>query len=417
MADLYIRWSKANPKDDTTGTQQRPLNPCWPPNAFWTNASIWMSYPPNHPDPAKRGETAYQAQIDEEVLINVDCYSSGATFPVPFPPTGDRAPVTCQIWACTGANGVGPISALPSSLDTNGNALEGIALGELAPPDFYGTASVLWTPRSTDGLSFNADGAAHVCLAANLRYVPPSNGAGAPSSQGQRLPQFTPVGGQPVRTIFPCGDGPIDPRSGVPIGRFHGQKNIWVLSTAPGFTLVSVILIFGWGAGAQLRVLELTERTGWTELPAVIREHLLALPFVDLDGGRERRQRTRKITPELFEFLLPQFGEELLRAGPLPLEPRERTRLAGGGELVLAEKDVPLEAAKRPLEEIAIEGPSGKTGDVLEVDVGPKEPERAVIDLRAAEKDPPGTVRLFDLAERDAEGAFVGGTTFITVAV
>ena len=45
-ADLYIRWSKANPKDDATGTQQRPLNPCWPPNAFWTNASIYLLYPP-----------------------------------------------------------------------------------------------------------------------------------------------------------------------------------------------------------------------------------------------------------------------------------------------------------------------------------------------------------------------------------
>ena len=94
----------------------------------------------------------------------------------------------------------------------------------------------------------------------------------------------------------------------------------------------------------------------------MIREHLLALPFVDLDGGRERRQRTRKITPELFEFLLPQFGEELLRVGPLPLESAERARLAGGGELVLAEKDVPLEAAKRPLEEIAIEETIGQDG-------------------------------------------------------
>jgi hypothetical protein len=148
----------------------------------------------------------------------------------------------------------------------------------------------------------------------------------------------------------------------------------------------------------------------------VIREHLLALPFVDLARGRERRQRMRKITPELFEFLVPEFGEELLRAGPLPLEPRERARLAGGGQLVLAEKDVPLRPAKRPLEEIAIEGPSDKRGDVLEVKVGRKRPERVEIDLRAAEKDDPGTVRIFDLVERDGDEALVGGTTFITVA-
>jgi hypothetical protein len=407
MADLYIRWSKASPKD----VGDRPIAPCWPPNAVWTNASIWMSYPPNHPDPAKRGETAYEARIDEEVLINVDCYSGGADFPFPF--VNDAIPVKCQIWACSGANGVGPVSSLASSNGENG--LEGVALGELSPPDFYGTASVLWTPRPTDGLSFNADGAAHVCLAANLRYVPTSTGAGAPSSQGQRLPQFSPSG-QPVRTIYPCGDGPIDPRSGEPIGHFQGQKNIRVLSAAPGFTLLSVLLIFGWGAGAQVRVLELTERTGWTELPTGIREHLLAMPFVDLDRGRERRQFTRKIAPELFEFLVPEFGEELLRAGPLPLEPRERARLAGGGQLVLADEGIPLQPAKRPLEEIAIEGASGKRGDGFEVTVGPKEPERVTIDLRAAEKDPPGTVRIVDLVERDGEGAIVGGTTFITVA-
>jgi hypothetical protein len=76
-----------------------------------------------------------------------------------------------------------------------------------------------------------------------------------------------------------------------------------------------------------------------------------------------------------------------------------------------------LRPAKRPLDEIAIEGPSGQRGDVLEVTVGPKGPERVEIDLRAAEKDRPGTVRIFDLVERDGEAALVSGTTFVTVAV
>jgi hypothetical protein len=415
VADLYIRWSKANPKDDG----ERPLFPCWPPNAFWTNASIWMSYPPNHPDPAKRNETAYEARIGEQVFINVDCYSSGATFPFPFPPGGDRTPVKCQIWACSGANGVGPISALPSSLDANGNALEGIALGELSPPDFYAVASVLWTPEGTDGLSFNEEGAAHVCLAANLSYLAPTGGGGggvgAPSSQGQRLPQFSP-GGQPVRTIFPCGDGPTDPRSGVPIGHFHGQKNIQVLRAAPGMMLIATLQVFGAGAGPEARVLELAERTGWRELPAAIREHLLALPFIELVGGRERRRRMQKITPDLFEYLVPDFGEDLLRSGPLPLEPRERARLAGGGDLVLAESHTPLVPAKGPLEKMSIEGAARRKDDAYELTVGPKEPERVAIDLGAADGDPRGTVRIIDLAERNGEGALVGGTTFITVA-
>jgi hypothetical protein len=72
--------------------------------------------------------------------------------------------------------------------------------------------------------------------------------------------------------------------------------------------------------------------------------------------------------------------------------------------------------AKRPLDEIAIEGPGKQEGNTFEVTVGPEEPERVAIDLGAAEKDRPGTVRLVDLVERDGEGAIVGGTTFVTVA-
>jgi hypothetical protein len=414
MADLYIRW-RTSPKDTGLDGVDRPMNPCWPPNAFWTNASIYMTYPPNHPDPAKRGGMAYQALVDEEVYINVDCYSSGALFPIP--PPDAPYPVRCQIWACTGANGVGPISAVPSSLYANGSPREGVPSAPLYPPDNHGTATVPWTPQATDNLDFDADGAAHVCLAANVFFRGAGDGAGMgdPPSQGGPLPRYN-LGAPPVQTIFPCGDGPIDPLSGVPIGRFHGQKNIQVLRAAPGLVLVVVIWIFGWGAGAQVRVLELTERTGWTELPAVIREHLLALPFVDLAGGRERRQRTQKITPELFDLLLPQFGEELLQAGPLPLEPRERARLAGGGQLVLAEKDVPLRPSERPLDEIPIEGAGKQEGNAFEVTVGPKDRERVAIDLGAAEKDRPGTVRIMDLVERDGEGAIVGGTTFVTVA-
>jgi hypothetical protein len=59
--------------------------------------------------------------------------------------------------------------------------------------------------------------------------------------------------------------------------------------------------------------------------------------------------------------------------------------------------------------------PAGK-GSAFEVTVGPKDPERVVIDLRAAENERPGTVRIVDLVERDGEGAIVGDTTFVTVA-
>jgi|tagenome__1003787_1003787.scaffolds.fasta_scaffold20969306_2 hypothetical protein len=400
MADLYIRWSKSNPKD----IGDRPIVPCWPPNAVWTNASIWMSYPMSHPDPAKRGMTAWAAAVDEEVFINVEVYSRAGTFP--FPP--DQVYTRCQIWACTGANGVGPISALASCNGATG--LEGIVLGDVDVPDTYGVASVLWTPTAADNLAFDANGAAHVCLAANLVY--PASSTATPHGQGQSLPQFM-SGGQPVQTVFPCGDGPNDPRSNVPIGHFQGQRNIQVMSTAADANLIAEIQVFGRGP----RQLTLAQRTGRAVLDAALREHLLAHPLIEMAGGRERRQRTRKLTSEMIELLAPDFGERLLQAGPLPLEPRERARLAGGGRLVLADDPkIRLQPARHPLEEVAIEGPGDDRGDAIEVVPRGKRPERVAVDLRAAEADPPGTVRVFDLVERNGDGALVGGTTFITVA-
>ncbi len=77
MADLYIRWSNANPKD----VGDRPIAPCWPPNAVWTNASIWMSYPPNHPDPAKRNTTADDAL--KGAIIRVASHAAASDPPAP----------------------------------------------------------------------------------------------------------------------------------------------------------------------------------------------------------------------------------------------------------------------------------------------------------------------------------------------
>jgi hypothetical protein len=162
VADLYIRWSNASPKD----VGVRPLNPCWPPSAFWTNASIWMTYPGTHPDPAKRGMTATAVAVDEEVFVNVAVFSKGADFA--FPSLDGGPPIKCQVWACTGANGVGPVSALASSGGASG--ITGLVIGNVSAPDYYGVASVLWTPSAADALTFDPNGAAHVCLAANLVY-------------------------------------------------------------------------------------------------------------------------------------------------------------------------------------------------------------------------------------------------------
>src|SRR4051812_18432862 len=271
MADLFIRWSASNPND----LGARPISPCWPPNAVWTNVSIWMTYPPNHPDPAKRNMTALEARVGEEVMINVAAYTKGATFPFP----SDQEYVRCQIWVCTGANGVGPVSALASAGGAAG--MTALVLGTIDISNSPGVAGALWTPAVTDNLSFNAAGTAHVCLAANLVYPALSNAT--PPGQGQYLPQFM-AGGQPVQTIFPCGDGPVDPRSGAAVGHFHGQRNIQVLD-AGGAASMKV-----WGKNKRPHVLRLLERTGKAFPDEALRGHLLAHPRVGLLGGRERHQ-------------------------------------------------------------------------------------------------------------------------------
>ena len=396
MADLFIRWSASNPAD----VGIRPISPCWPPNAVWTNVSIWMSYPPNHPDPAKRNTTALQARLGEEVMINVAASTKGDAFP--FPP--DQEYVRCQIWVCTGTNGVGPVSALASAGGAAG--MTAIVIGTIDVPNISGVAGALWTPASTDNLTFDAAGAAHVCLAANLVYPAPTNAT--PRGQGQYLPQFM-TAGQPVRTIFPCGDGPVDPRSNVPIGHFHGQRNIQVLD--PSLTASMSV----WGNRKRAHVVRLVERTGKEILDDALREHLLAHPRVGLMGGRERKQRTLRLTMAMRELLDAPLRETLRTTEQLAIEPRERALLAGGGRLVLAaDMNVRLRAARTPLDGIAIEF-DGAIGQSVEVVAGADEPKTLRVDLHAAEADRPGVYRVFDMVERDEKERLVGGTTFITV--
>ena len=55
-------------------------------------------------------------------------------------------------------------------------------------------------------------------------------------------------------------------------------------------------------------------------------------------------------------------------------------------------------------------------GQTIEISTTPKNPSRFVVNLQPAQADPPGTVRVFDIAERSSSGRLIGGTTFITVA-
>jgi hypothetical protein len=296
------------------------------------------------------------------------------------------------------------VSALASAGGAAG--MTSLVLGTIDTPNISGVAGALWTPAVTDSLSFNAAGAAHVCLAANLVYPAPTNAT--PPGQGQYLPQFM-AGGQPVQTIFPCGDGPVDPRSSVPIGHFHGQRNIQVLD-AGRTTSMKV-----WGDGKRPHVVRLVERTGKGVLDAALREHLLAHPLVGLIGGRERKQRTLRLTPAMRKILDPPLRDALRDSERLALEPRERALIESGGQLVLtADEKVPLTAAQKPLDGIAIEA-SNAVGQSVEIVAGPDDPQTLHVNLRAAGADKPGVYRVFDMVERDEKKRLVGGTTFITL--
>jgi hypothetical protein len=172
-------------------------------------------------------------------------------------------------------------------------------------PGYPGVASALWIPAATDNLSFDASGAAHVCLAANLVY--PAGSTVTPKGQGQVIPQFV-ASGQPVQMVFPCGDGPVDPRSLVPIGHFQGQKNVRVMS-ADAAELTASLSVSGSGDGTAMRVLQLAERVGPEMLTQVLREHLLAHPAVGLVGRRPRERLTTEVGPEALE----QLGAQLRR--------------------------------------------------------------------------------------------------------
>lgn len=105
------------------------------------------------------------------------------------------------------------------------------------------------------------------------------------------------------------------------------------------------------------------------------------------------------------------------RLFPYRVNPITGEAAAGDRRLVLADdRDIALQSARRPLGEVAIEGPLGDRGRTLEVKADSHGPVDVVVDLGAAREDRRATMRVFDLAERDGDKALVGGTTFVTVA-
>jgi hypothetical protein len=100
-----------------------------------------------------------------------------------------------------------------------------------------------------------------------------------------------------VTTIYPCGDGPTDPRSLIPIGHFQGQKNVQVLTGSAGSQLRSEIRMWSRGGKIDRRhTLEIVERRGDSALDPNLREHLLAHRAIAVVGAKPGRQRFIEVT-------------------------------------------------------------------------------------------------------------------------
>jgi hypothetical protein len=197
--DLYIKYHAQD-----AGVRPIPScgqNPPWP----WLATSISMT--------DVNGNVLNKAKVGEACKICVRVDSKESTYPT-FP----RPKV--QVWVCDFTLGVGPGSvrqyngSIPeagisgSVISLTPGAANSVASG--AP----GLAKIDWTPEDGDLRNVNADGEAHMCIAANVYYEGPD----APGAEGAVMP--------PPDFIDVCGN------------QHHAQLNIAIQPAGPTITSV-----------------------------------------------------------------------------------------------------------------------------------------------------------------------------------
>ncbi|GAA4878692.1 hypothetical protein [Actinomycetospora straminea] len=301
----------------------------------------------------QRGDGIPSAVVGQVNVVNVQVDSIS-----PDPKTN----VKVQVWVCDyTAGGVGPDSVLISgsaggSTGKIGTTMTAVAAG--AP----GIARVEWTPDTADLINTGDPNSGHVCAGANV-FVQGAAPEGSLKSSGfvdvvnnqhhaQRNLTVIRIGGLVNFTM-----GVVNP--GLELARFH-------LQAAP----VDPELVMG----------------------PLERETLLTAHFVDLLGA-----------------------EEPVRV-PLECmtEPLERTRLAGGGELILLgmPEPVPLRPATAPLDAQLVTAEGSDQHLTVEVEPG----DRLPVTLRARLGDGDvGDVHGVELTQIDDNGNILGGARVLLV--
>jgi hypothetical protein len=179
------------------------------------------------------------------------------------------------------------------------------------------------------------------------------------------------------------------------------QRNIHIVKAPPG---LRAPISFGFfvpeaellPAGEKEILLRVDLVPAERVLTPVIREQLLASTTVTLTGG--------KPTPEANA------------PGPCLGEPRERIRLRGGGQLVLARGNVPIHPASDPAPQVVLVNQDQPKGSKGPIRVVPKPGRRlpVTVQFRISPEAKPGGVREFDIIQ-EGDGKVVGGMRIVVL--
>jgi hypothetical protein len=367
MSDTYIKYYDNSASDTDNGT--RPIPNCGAgPNYPWMSSSIGFVDTAGNPLPS------YLPRLGQPCRIFVRVDSKETVYP-PQPPR-----VKVQIWVCDFTLGVGPASVRQytgGSFDQAGmtsSVQTQIAAGTPAYAYFP------WTPAPGDMRNVNPDGQAHMCIGANV-----------------------------FRDGEPAPEGPMPPPDVIDIckNQHHGQRNITILPIMDaGDAQVDVHNFKREPTTYTVRVRDARGRLSLAE-----REQLYAQPFVKLEGGRavdlRAARRAWRAAGELGEI-------------QTPLVPTAHLALAGGGQLVIARKGVPLTVSQKKLGALWIKngGSESSDGGIHVRTPAPRakqRPQMATVHAAFAKGEPVGAVKRIVVEQCDPGGTVVGGALVVFV--
>jgi hypothetical protein len=282
------------------------IPPPTPPNPIYMNDHIWIDTQGNNVATANQPSTLYVqvARKDNGQYLNV----------------GEA--VTTQMFVCVPGFGVGAISynlASAGGQPGHSSTKQVQAGPPIVPIDFSSPINfqTFWTPTTQDQTQYGN----HVCIAANVYDTTTTDGNALTSG-----------------LIQPLGTD-----------QHQAQLNISIVPAPHRMASTARLFFFIPAAeylppeAAKLALVRVTAVEGERVLAPVVRERILATAGVTLMGG--------KPTPEAN------------RPSACLDEPRERIRLRGGGELVLANTETRIHRAEQPVRQVVLSGRDETDGD------------------------------------------------------